>query len=143
MGSGAGVHGGHVVAQGTPEEVAADPASLTGQYLSGHRAITLPSRRTPPIPGRALAIRGARGNNLRGLDVEIPLGLMTGITGVSGSGKSTLINDTLYRCAARRLNGANTTPAPGDSIEGLHQPDKVVAHDQGPLGGTPRAHPAR
>ena len=142
MGPGAGVHGGQVVAQGTPEDIAAESASLTGQYLSGRRKIPLPGRRLEPNSKRLLRVRNARGNNLKGLDVEIPLGLMTCVTGVSGSGKSTLINDTLYRYAARKLNDASEESAPCDSIEGLEQIDKVIDIDQSPIGRTPRSNPA-
>src|SRR5690606_18774276 len=112
MGPGAGIHGGHVVAQGTPAEIKANPASLTGQYLSGKRAIPVPAKRTPYDPRRVLTIRGATGNNLKNVTVDIPVGLFTCVTGVSGSGKSTLINDTLYRHAAKVLNGAAEEPAP-------------------------------
>ncbi|MGD8380005.1 MAG: excinuclease ABC subunit UvrA [Gammaproteobacteria bacterium] len=142
MGPGAGVHGGRVVAQGTPAEVEADTASLTGQYLSDRRRIEVPAERKPRDPEAVLTIRGARGNNLKRVDVEIPLGLMTCITGVSGSGKSTLINDTLYRYAARELNGASESPAPCEDIEGLDQLDKVIDIDQSPIGRTPRSNPA-
>ncbi|HEU5479973.1 MAG TPA: hypothetical protein VFU90_09085, partial [Candidatus Tumulicola sp.] len=142
MGPGAGVHGGRVVAQGTPEEIAHNAASLTGQYISGRREIALPKARTRPDPKRQLRIRNARGNNLKGIDVEIPLGLMTCVTGVSGSGKSTLINDTLYRYAARELNDASETPAACDGIEGLNQIDKIIDIDQSPIGRTPRSNPA-
>ncbi|HEX2200487.1 MAG TPA: excinuclease ABC subunit UvrA, partial [Gammaproteobacteria bacterium] len=119
MGPGAGVHGGRIVVQGPPEAIAAHSSSLTGQYLSGRRRIPLPARRTPYDPARVLRIEGASGNNLKGLNVEVPLGLMTGVTGVSGSGKSTLINDTLYRFAARWLNPAHLEPMPCRGIEGL------------------------
>ncbi|MDX5445574.1 MAG: excinuclease ABC subunit UvrA [Zoogloeaceae bacterium] len=142
MGPGAGVHGGRVVAQGTPAEILANPQSLTGQYLSGQRRIEVPTQRTPYDAKRVLRIRGARGNNLKDVDAEIPVGLMTCITGVSGSGKSTLINDTLHLHAARELNGASTDPAPCDAIEGLDQFDKVVDIDQSPIGRTPRSNPA-
>ena len=142
MGPGAGVHGGKVVAQGTPADIAANAASLTGQYLSGRRRIEVPERRLEPDRKRKLRIRNARGNNLKGVDVEIPLGLMTCITGVSGSGKSTLINDTLYRHAARRLNDASEEAAPCDGIDGLEQIDKVIDIDQSPIGRTPRSNPA-
>ncbi|HHJ14598.1 MAG TPA: excinuclease ABC subunit UvrA [Gammaproteobacteria bacterium] len=142
MGPGAGVHGGRVVAQGSPDTVIADPASLTGQYLSGQRRIEVPAERTPPDPLRLLKIRSARGNNLKSVDLELPIGLLSCVTGVSGSGKSTLINDTLYRIAARELNGAATDPAPCDGIEGLEQFDKVVDIDQSPIGRTPRSNPA-
>jgi len=142
MGPGAGVHGGKVVAQGTPEQVMKDPASLTGQYLSGQRRIRTTSERTPNDPGRQLVIRGASGNNLKHVELSIPVGLLTCVTGVSGSGKSTLINDTLYRIAAAELNGAGTDPAPYQAIEGLEQFDKVVDIDQSPIGRTPRSNPA-
>ncbi|HEV7164505.1 MAG TPA: excinuclease ABC subunit UvrA [Gammaproteobacteria bacterium] len=142
MGPGAGVHGGQVVAQGTPEEIAANSASLTGQYLSGRRSIAVPERRLAPDKKRLLRIKKARGNNLKGIDVEIPLGLMTCVTGVSGSGKSTLINDTLYRYAARKLNDASDESAPCDGIDGLEQIDKVIDIDQSPIGRTPRSNPA-
>ncbi|MFZ5620530.1 MAG: excinuclease ABC subunit UvrA [Pseudomonadota bacterium] len=142
MGPGAGVHGGRVVAQGTPAEIMADPQSLTGQYLSGRRRIEVPTRRVPRDPARLLRVRGAHGNNLKGVDLEIPAGLMTCVTGVSGSGKSTLINDTLHLYAARELNGAATEPAPCDAVEGLDLFDKVVDIDQSPIGRTPRSNPA-
>jgi excinuclease ABC subunit A len=142
MGPGAGVHGGRVVAQGTPKDIIANPASLTGQYLAGRRCIAIPDARRPVDATRLLRIRKARGNNLKGIDVEIPLGLMTCITGVSGSGKSTLINDTLYRYAARRLNDASEDPAPCDGIDGLEQIDKIIDIDQSPIGRTPRSNPA-
>ena len=142
MGPGAGVHGGRVVAQGTPQEVIANPASLTGQYLAGRRRIELPKQRKPFDKQRLLRIRNARGNNLKDITVEIPLGLMTCITGVSGSGKSTLINDTLYRFAARKLNDASEDPAPSDGLDGLEQIDKIIDIDQSPIGRTPRSNPA-
>ena len=142
MGPGAGVHGGRVVAQGTPAEIMAHPESLTGAYLGGRRKIALPERRIPPDPKQQLRIVGASGNNLKDLSVEIPLGLFTCITGVSGSGKSTLINDTLYRYAARDLNNANESPAPCQDLQGLEQLDKVVNIDQSPIGRTPRSNPA-
>lgn len=142
MGPGAGVHGGRVVAQGTPADILANPNSLTGQFLSGKRRIEIPVQRTPYDKQRVLQIRGARGNNLKGVDVDLPLGLMTCITGVSGSGKSTLINDTLHLHAARSLNGASTDPAPCDAVNGLDQFDKVVDIDQSPIGRTPRSNPA-
>ncbi|TVQ49276.1 MAG: excinuclease ABC subunit UvrA [Gammaproteobacteria bacterium] len=142
LGPGAGVHGGEVVAQGSPQEVMACEASLTGQYLSGARRIPVPAARTAPDPARTLRIRGARGNNLRSVDVDIPLGLFTCVTGVSGSGKSTLINDTLYRHAARILNGAGETPALASAIEGLEAIDRVIDISQAPIGRTPRSNPA-
>jgi len=142
MGPGAGCHGGKIVSQGTPQDIISDPASLTGQYLSGTRRIAGSVRRTPNDPERQLSIRGASGNNLKSVNLDIPVGLLTCITGVSGSGKSTLINDTLYLIAAAELNGAATEPAPCQSIEGLEQFDKVVDIDQSPIGRTPRSNPA-
>ena len=142
LGPGAGVHGGRVVAQGTPEEIMSNPASLTGQYLTGRRRIPLPRTRRDFDPQAVLGIRGARGNNLRRIDVDIPLGLMTCVTGVSGSGKSTLINDTLYRLAAGKVNRATYDPAPCDDIEGLDRIDRVIDISQSPIGRTPRSNPA-
>jgi excinuclease ABC subunit A len=142
MGPGAGVHGGRIVAQGTPADIMAHPDSLTGAYLGGRRRIELPAQHTAPDPKKQLRIVGASGNNLKKLSVEIPLGLLTCITGVSGSGKSTLINDTLYRYAARDLNNANESPAPCQDLLGLEQLDKVVNIDQSPIGRTPRSNPA-
>jgi len=141
MGPGAGVHGGHVVATGTPADVEANAASLTGQYLCGHRRIEIPDRRTPR-DARALILHGARGNNLRHVTAEIPVGLFTCVTGVSGSGKSTLINHTLYPHMASHLYGSTVDMAPLERIEGLEQFDKVVAIDQSPIGRTPRSNPA-
>jgi excinuclease ABC subunit A len=142
IGPGAGVHGGRIVAQGTPQEIAANPASLTGQYLSGTRQIARPQQRIPYDPKRQLRIRGARGNNLKQLNVDVPLGLMTCVTGVSGSGKSTLINDTLYPAAAQTLNRAQADAAAHEEILGFEHLDKVVAIDQSPIGRTPRSNPA-
>ena len=142
MGPGAGVHGGRVVAQGTPAEIAAATDSLTGQYLSRRRVIALPSTRRPFDPARVLKIFGASGNNLRAVDAAFPVGLMVCVTGVSGSGKSTLVNDTLYHLAARELNGASLEPAPFERAEGMDQFDKVVDIDQSPIGRTPRSNPA-
>ena len=142
IGPGAGVHGGRVVAQGTPEEVAAHSESLTGQYLSGRRTIKVPAKRTPADPERRIGITGARGNNLKGIDVEFPLSLLTCVTGVSGSGKSTLVNETLYHAAARTLNNANVEVAPHGGVTGLEHIDKVVDIDQSPIGRTPRSNPA-
>jgi len=142
IGPGAGVHGGEIVAKGTPAEVAADPHSLTGQYLSGVRFVPTPARRRAVPPGRELKIVGARGNNLKNVTASIPLGAFTCVTGVSGGGKSTLIVDTLYKAAARQLNGASEPPAPHDRIEGLEKLDKVIDIDQSPIGRTPRSNPA-
>jgi len=142
LGPGAGVHGGTVVAAGTPRQIRDCEASLTGQYLSGKRAIALPNLRNPVNRKHMLKISGARGNNLRSVDVAIPLGLMTCVTGVSGSGKSTLVNDTLYKAVADRLNRSNSNPAPYDTIEGLEKVDSVIEISQSPIGRTPRSNPA-
>jgi len=142
IGPGAGVHGGTIVAQGTPAAIMQHPDSLTGRYLSGRLGIPVPVQRVAADPNRALRIRNARGNNLKGIDVELPAGLFSCVTGVSGSGKSTLINDTLYQWVARELNGASTHPAPCDGIDGLELFDKVVDIDQSPIGRTPRSNPA-
>jgi len=142
LGPGAGVHGGEIVSQGTSDEVAANPGSLTGHYLSGDLRIEIPTARTPVDPERQLRVRGASGHNLKGIDAAIPVGTFCCITGVSGSGKSTLINDTLYPAVAHRLNGAASSPAPHASIEGLDHFDKVVDIDQSPIGRTPRSNPA-
>ncbi len=142
LGPGAGTHGGELVAQGTAREIQANPASITGQYLSGKREIALPRLLTPPTPGKELRIVGATGNNLRNLTVSIPLGLMTCVTGVSGSGKSTLINDTLFRHAAAHLNGTVLDGTPCERIEGLEQIDRIIDIDQSPIGRTPRSNPA-
>jgi excinuclease ABC subunit A len=142
VGPGAGVHGGHIVAQGTPADIIANKDSLTGQYLSGQQTISAPVRKAAHDSDKQLVIRGATGNNLKTVTAEIPVGLMTCITGVSGSGKSTLINDTLYRTAAHVLNKASTTSAPCEAIEGLEHFDKIVDIDQSPIGRTPRSNPA-
>ena len=142
MGPGAGVHGGEVVVQGTPEQVAAHATSLTGQYLSGRKRIDVPSLRIAFDPKRVVRLSGAAGNNLKAITAEFPVGLMTCVTGVSGSGKSTLVNDTLYKCTARELNGSNLTASPHKKIEGLEHFDKVVDIDQSPIGRTPRSNPA-
>jgi excinuclease ABC subunit A len=142
MGPEAGVGGGHVVAQGTPEEVAANPASLTGDYLSGRRSIPVPAMRRPVQPGRAVRVIGARGNNLKDVSAEFPLGVFTCITGVSGGGKSSLVIDTLYKAASRRLMGSGEVPSPHDRIEGLELLDKIIDIDQSPIGRTPRSNPA-
>jgi excinuclease ABC subunit A len=142
LGPGAGVHGGLVVAKGTPKEICANSASLTGQYLSGKREIPLPPTRRDFDPQLVLRIEGARGNNLKGVDVEIPVGLMTCVTGVSGSGKSTLVNDTIYRLAAQRINGSSEEPAPFDKVKGIEHFDYVIDISQDPIGRTPRSNPA-
>jgi len=142
IGPAAGVHGGRVIAEGTPAEIMANPKSLTGQYLSGARDIPMPEARRAPKKGRMLRVVGARGNNLKDVTAEIPLGLFTAITGVSGGGKSTLLIDTLYKAVARRLNGAREVPAEHDRIEGLEHLDKVIDIDQSPIGRTPRSNPA-
>jgi len=140
IGPGAGMHGGEIIASGTPEEVANNPKSLTGDYISGRQGIEVPSTRKSS--DRWLEIKGAKGNNLNNVDLSIPVGVLTCVTGVSGSGKSTLINDTLYALAARELNRAQTTPAEFDSISGLEYFDKIVNIDQSPIGRTPRSNPA-
>lgn len=143
IGPGAGVHGGYVVAQGSVEDIAASSESITGAYLSGRRKIPIPKQRTKARHDRKITIKGARGNNLKVASVDIPVGLLTCVTGVSGSGKSTLINYTLYPVAARELNGASSPmPASHDAIEGLEFLDKVVDIDQSPIGRTPRSNPA-
>ena len=142
MGPGAGAHGGRVIAEGTPAAVAANPASITGLYLSGMRSIPVPKQRAAPDPERALRITGARGNNLKSVDLALPLGLLVCITGVSGSGKSTLINDTLHHAVARHLYGSSAEPAPFDALSGLEFLDKVINVDQSPIGRTPRSNPA-
>ena len=145
MGLGAGVHGGRVIAQGTPDEVAANAESLTGRYLGGTLRIAVPKRRNTLADNtdpKRLTIVNARGNNLQGISVEIPVGLFTCVTGVSGSGKSTLVNDTLYTAVAKRLYQSHAEPAPHDAIEGLEALDKVINVDQSPIGRTPRSNPA-
>ena len=142
IGPGAGVHGGRIVSQGTPAEIMADPESLTGQYLSGVRQVPLPKQRRAPQKGKSLKIVGASENNLKDVTVEIPLGLLTCITGVSGSGKSSLIIDTLYAATARKLNNARIHAGTHKRIEGLEQLDKVIDIDQSPIGRTPRSNPA-
>ncbi|MBX6304688.1 excinuclease ABC subunit UvrA [Pseudomonas aeruginosa] len=143
IGPGAGVHGGQVVAEGTPDQVMNHPDSLTGKYLSGRKKITVPAKRTPRDKKKLLKLKGARGNNLQNVNLEIPVGLFTCITGVSGSGKSTLINNTLFPITATALNGATTLEvAPYDSFDGLQHLDKVVDIDQSPIGRTPRSNPA-
>jgi excinuclease ABC subunit A len=142
VGPGAGIHGGEIVAAGSPQHVMDDPNSLTGQYMTGRKFIPRPAKRRSFQPGRSLNIVGARGNNLKNVSVEIPLSTFTCITGVSGGGKSTLVIDTLYKAAARRLSSALEHPAPHDRIEGLENIDKVIDIDQSPIGRTPRSNPA-
>jgi excinuclease ABC subunit A len=140
LGPGAGEHGGHVIAAGTPAEVAGDPASLTGQYLSGKKMIEVPAERREPRG--ALLVRGAREHNLKGIDVAIPLGVFCCVTGVSGSGKSTLVNETLHHAVANRLHQAKLRPGAHDGVDGLSQIDKIISIDQSPIGRTPRSNPA-
>jgi excinuclease ABC subunit A len=141
VGPGAGVHGGRIVAEGTPADIITNPNSLTGEYLKGVREIAVPERRAKN-PARVLKIIGARGHNLKNVTAEIPLGLFTAVTGVSGGGKSTLLIDTLYKALARRLNGASDAPARFDRIEGIEHLDKIIDIDQSPIGRTPRSNPA-
>jgi excinuclease ABC subunit A len=141
IGPGAGEHGGKIIAEGTPKEIQEHPTSLTGAYLSGKESIAVPKNRTP-ISDKNLKIIGATGNNLKNVDVEIPLGLLTCVTGVSGSGKSTLINDTLHHAVAQHLYGSNAEPAEHKEIQGLEHFDKVINVDQSPIGRTPRSNPA-
>jgi excinuclease ABC subunit A len=142
IGPGAGVHGGRVVAQGTPRQIERNGESLTGQYLSGKVSVEVPKQRHPRDPAKSVILRGARGNNLQNVTAEIPVGLLTCVTGVSGSGKSTLINDTLLGYAARALNNAGSRHAACDAIEGIELLDKVIDIDQSPIGRTPRSNPA-
>jgi excinuclease ABC subunit A len=142
IGPGAGVHGGEIVGQGAPGDIEKNHKSWTGKYLSGREQIAVPEARNPSQPARQIRIKGATGNNLKNLDVEIPVGLMTCVTGVSGSGKSTLINDTLYGYAARHLNGSAVLHAPVEQVDGLDHLDKIIDIDQSPIGRTPRSNPA-
>ena len=142
MGPGAGIHGGELVSEGTPEDIMADPKSITGQYLSGVRQIPVPAKRRTAAHGRWLKVVGATGNNLKSVTAEVPLGTFTCITGVSGGGKSTLTIETLYKAVARRLNNARDIPAPHEKILGLEFLDKVIDIDQSPIGRTPRSNPA-
>jgi excinuclease ABC subunit A len=142
IGPGAGVHGGEIVAQGTPEQVMANPRSLTGQYLVGLQQIPLPQRRRQPEKGRRIKVTGARANNLKNVTAEIPLGVFTCVTGVSGGGKSTLLIDTIYRAIARKLMGTREAPLEHDKVEGLEFLDKIIDIDQSPIGRTPRSNPA-
>lgn len=142
IGPGAGIHGGEIIAQGSPQDILDNPNSLTGQYLSGKKKIEIPAQRRKTDKKRKITIKGAKGNNLKNISIDIPLGNFISITGVSGGGKSTLMVDTLYRAIARRLNGARTTPAPHDALLGLEYIDKVIDIDQSPIGRTPRSNPA-
>jgi excinuclease ABC subunit A len=142
IGPGAGIHGGNIVAEGTPPQIMADAASLTGKYLTGELSVKVPPKRRKPQKNRMLKLVGARGNNLKNVTAEIPLGTFTCISGVSGGGKSTLIIDTLYKAVARRLNNALEHPAPFDRLDGLEHLDKVIDIDQSPIGRTPRSNPA-
>ena len=142
LGPGAGVHGGKIVVAGTPDDIKNCPESLTGQYLSGKRSIPIPAIRVPPNPDRQITIVGASGNNLKNIEVSIPVGLMTCVTGVSGSGKSTLVNDTLYKTVADLLNRSNRNPAAHKEIRGLELIDRVIDISQSPIGRTPRSNPA-
>nr|WP_271204075.1 excinuclease ABC subunit UvrA [Methylopila jiangsuensis] len=142
VGPGAGVHGGRIIAQGTPDQVMADPASLTGKYLTGELMVPTPPKRRPFDKKRTLKVVGARANNLKDVTAEIPLGCFTCVTGVSGGGKSTLLIDTVFKAAARKLNGANENPGAHERIEGFEAIDKVIDIDQSPIGRTPRSNPA-
>ncbi|MCR9123389.1 MAG: excinuclease ABC subunit UvrA [Phyllobacteriaceae bacterium] len=143
IGPAAGIHGGTIIASGTPAEVMANPASLTGQYLAGTKGIAVPAERRPvDLKGRAIKVIGARGNNLQDVSAALPLGTFTCVTGVSGGGKSTFLIETLYKAAARRINGAREAPAEHERIEGLEHIDKVIDIDQSPIGRTPRSNPA-
>jgi excinuclease ABC subunit A len=141
VGPGAGVHGGNIVAQGSPADVMNNPKSLTGKYLTGELSVEIPERK-PPNHRRTIKVINARGNNLKNVSAEIPLGLFTCVTGVSGGGKSTLLIDTLYKAVARKLNNASEGAAPHDRIEGLEHIDKIIDIDQSPIGRTPRSNPA-
>ncbi len=142
IGPGAGIHGGEVIAEGTPKKIVATKKSLTGQYLSGALEVPVPKQRRETNACKCITVKGARGNNLKNVSAEIPLGTFTCVTGVSGGGKSTLLIDTLYKSLARKLNNARATPAEHDTIDGLHLLDKVIDIDQSPIGRTPRSNPA-
>ncbi|MFW2436730.1 MAG: excinuclease ABC subunit UvrA [Parvibaculales bacterium] len=142
IGPGAGIHGGEVIAQGTPDDIVKCKKSLTGQYLSGALEVAIPKVRRANSKKRSIVVKGARGNNLKNISAEIPLGTFTCVTGVSGGGKSTLLIDTLYKSLARKLNNARATPAEHDTIDGLQHLDKVIDIDQSPIGRTPRSNPA-
>ena len=142
IGPGAGLHGGEIIAQGAPAKIISAKKSLTGQYLAGTKQVPVPKKRRTTKAGKCITVKNARGNNLKNVDAEIPLGTFTCVTGVSGGGKSTLLIDTLYKSLARKLNNARATPAEHDTIEGLHLLDKVIDIDQSPIGRTPRSNPA-
>jgi len=142
IGPGAGIHGGEIVAHGTPEEVMRNPASLTGQYMTGLMQVPIPHNRRPTDAGRTLKVIGATANNLKNVTAEIPMGTMTCVTGVSGGGKSTLLIDTIYKAAARKLNNAREHPGAHDRLEGMEHLDKIIDIDQSPIGRTPRSNPA-
>ncbi len=142
IGPGAGIHGGEVIAQGTPDKILANKKSLTGKYLSGVLEVAVPKKRRATKANKCITVKGAKGNNLKNVSAEIPLGTFTCVTGVSGGGKSTLLIDTLYKSLARKLNNARATPAEHDTIDGLHLLDKVIEIDQSPIGRTPRSNPA-
>ena len=142
IGPGAGVHGGEIIAEGTPKQIMASPESLTGQYLTGKREIPLPTARRKLDKRRQLTVRGARGNNLKSVTASIPLGCFTAVTGVSGGGKSTLLIETIWKATQRKLQGGGETPAPFDALDGIELLDKVIDIDQSPIGRTPRSNPA-
>ncbi|HBF29092.1 MAG TPA: excinuclease ABC subunit A, partial [Rhizobium sp.] len=134
IGPAAGIHGGEVIAKGTPQDIMAHPKSLTGKYLTGEMGVTVPANRRKPKKGQQIKVVGARGNNLKNVTAAIPLGVFTAVTGVSGGGKSTFLIETLYKSAARRVMGARENPAEHDRIEGLEFVDKVIDIDQSPIG---------
>jgi excinuclease ABC subunit A len=141
IGPGAGVHGGHIIAEGTPDQVAAHKDSITGQYLSGRKMIPVPKKRRKPPTTKIIKIKGARANNLQNISANIPIGLFTCVTGVSGGGKSSLVIETLYKAVSKRLHGSKAIPGPHDGIEGLEYIDKIIEIDQSPIGRTPRSNP--
>ncbi len=142
IGPAAGIHGGQVIAQGTPAEIMASPKSLTGKYLTGELGVAVPETRRKPKKGKEIKVHGARGNNLKDITASIPLGVFTAVSGVSGGGKSTFLIETLYKAAARRIMGAREHPAEHDRIDGFEHIDKVIDIDQSPIGRTPRSNPA-
>ncbi|MFP6334325.1 excinuclease ABC subunit UvrA, partial [Bacillus subtilis] len=141
VGPGAGEHGGEIVASGTPKQVMSNKHSLTGQYLSGKKRIEVPEARRD-ITDRKIIVKGARSNNLKGIDVDFPLSTMTVVTGVSGSGKSTLVNEVLYKSLAKQINKSKVKPGEYDEINGIDQLDRIIDIDQSPIGRTPRSNPA-